>query len=106
MKVAVSEVSDAGLTVSITVEGDTFTLSGNGDGYTATLGGDAVLIEGSNSGTMVAVEKIGDNSYRETFTRDGETVGINELTVDGDTLSFSSSDPRDGSKANWTATRQ
>ena len=68
--------------------------------------GHAVAIQGDNSGTMVAVEKTGDNSYRETYSRDGETLSVTELTVEGDKLKGVSTDSRDGSKVTWTATRQ
>lgn len=102
----VSEMSEEGRTVTITEEGDTITFAGTGGGYTATLGGEAVAIEGDNSGTLVAIEKTGDNTYRETFTRDGETTGVNDWTVDGDTVTVVASDPRDNSKVTWTASRK
>ncbi|EAQ29633.1 hypothetical protein NAP1_02635 [Erythrobacter sp. NAP1] len=102
----VSEMSDEARSVTITEDGDTITFASFGGGYTATLGGDAVTIDGDNSGTMVAIEKTGDNTYRETFTRDGETTGVNDWTVDGDTLTVVATDPRDDSKVSWTATRQ
>ena len=102
----VTDISEEGRSVTITVDGDTITFAGNGSGYTATLGGEAVTIEGDNSGTMVAIEKTGDNTYRETFTRDGETTGVNDWTVNGDTVTVVASDPRDGSSVSWTATRK
>lgn len=102
----VSEMSEEGRTVTITEEGDTITFASTGGGYTATLGGDPVAIEGDNSGTMVAIEKTGANTYRETFTRDGETTGVNEWTIDGDTVTVVASDPRDNSKVTWTASRR
>lgn len=101
-----SDMSDAGLTFSYAVDGDQFTSTGNGTSFTATLGGDPVAIEGSTSGVMVAVEEMDGGGYRETYTRDGEVTSITELTVDGDTLSGVSNDPRDGSSVTWTATRQ
>lgn len=100
------EMSEAGLTFSYTIDGDTITSSGNGGGYTATLGGEAVTPEGDETGGLIAVEQVSDNVYRETYSRDGEVFNITELTVDGDTLSGSSSSPRDGSSVTWTATRQ
>lgn len=101
-----SDMNDAGLTFSYAVDGDQYTSTGNGTSYTATLGGEAVAIEGNAAGVMVAVERMGDNGYRETYTLDGEVTSVTELTVDGDTLSGSSNDPRDGSSVSWTATRQ
>lgn len=102
----VSDISDAGLTQSYTVEGDQFTSTGNGTSFTATIGGEPVAIEGNNSNVMVAVESIGENAYRATYSRDDETLSSTELTVDGDTLSGVGTDARDGSVVRWTATRQ
>jgi len=100
------EMSDAGLTFGFAIDGDQYTSTGNGSTFTATLGGEAVGIEGNNAGTMVAVEQTGASSYKETYTRDGEVIGVTELSVDGDTLSGVGSDPRDDSVVRWTATRQ
>lgn len=100
------EMTDAGLLFTYAIDGDTITSTGNGGGYTAVLGGEAVTPEGDDSGGMIAVEKISDNVYRETYSRDGETVNVLELTVDGDTLSGVSTDPRDDSVVRWNATRQ
>lgn len=102
----IGEMSDAALTFSYTLDGDQYGSSGNGDSFTATLGGDPVAIEGSESNVMVAVEQTGDNSYRETYSRDGEVISVVDLTIDGDTMSAESTDPRDGGVVRWTATRQ
>ncbi|MBV7264583.1 hypothetical protein [Erythrobacter ani] len=98
--------SDAGLVFSYEIDGDTITSTGNSFGYTATLGGEPVKPEGDESGGMIAVEKTGENTYRETYTRDGEVVDVLEMTVEGDTISAVSTDPRDDSVVRWTATRQ
>jgi hypothetical protein len=103
---SVSEMSEESRTITVTENGTTFTVSGMGDGYTATLGGEPVPLEGSRSGVMVAVVKTGDNSYRETFTRNGETVGTTDWTVDGNVLTAVSVDPRDNSKSTVTARRK
>lgn len=103
---SVSEMSEESRTVTITEEGDKFTFSGMGQGYTATLGGEAVSLPESKSGVMVAIVKTGANTYRETFTRDGEVVGMTDYTVDGNTLAVVSTDPRDNSKSTVTARRK
>lgn len=103
---SISGMNDAGLLFSFEVIGDTVTNAGNGTGYTATLGGEAVPIEGSDSGAMVAIERTGKSSYRETFSREGKVISTTELTIDGNTLSGVSTDARDGSVVRWTATRQ
>jgi len=100
------EMSDAAVTWTYTIDGDTITSTGNSGGYTATLGGDPVTPEDDDTGRVLAVEKTGKNSYRETYSRDGEVINVLDLTVDGDTLSGVSTDPRDGSTVRWTATRQ
>ncbi|MEM8725420.1 MAG: hypothetical protein AAGE86_07850 [Pseudomonadota bacterium] len=102
----VGEMSDSGLVFSFELDGDQYMSTGNGSTFTATIGGDPVPIEGSNAGTMVAVEKISDTSYRETYSRDGEVTSVLEMSVEGDTLSGTSTDPRDDSVVRWTATRQ
>jgi hypothetical protein len=102
----ISSMSDEGLTATITVDGDQYTNSGNGQSFTATLGGDPVAIEGDEAGGMVAVERLGEYGYRETYSLDGETTGIVELTVGEDgTLSAVATDPRDDSVVRWSATR-
>lgn len=102
----INEISDAGLRFSYSVDGDQYTSMGNGQTYTATLGGEPVAIEGNESNVMVAVEEIGENSYRETYSRDGETLSVTEITIDGDTLSAVNTDQRDGRVVRYTATRQ
>jgi hypothetical protein len=100
------EMSDAGLTFGYTIDGDQYGSTGNGSNFVATLGGDAVAIEGNESNVMVAVEQTGDNSYRETYTRDGEVLSVLDISIDGDTMSAVSKDPRDDSVVRWTASRQ
>ena len=104
--VGVGEMSDAGLMVTYEVDGDTVTYKGNGSSYTATLGGDAVPLEGENAMGTIKIEKTGENTYRETYMRDGEVRGMLDLTIEGDTASAVSTNPRDDSVVRWTATRQ
>ncbi|OBV10120.1 hypothetical protein [Erythrobacter dokdonensis] len=103
---SLGEMSDAALTFTYAIDGDTITSTGNSGGYTATLGGEPVTPEGDTTGGTMAVEKVSDNVYRETYSRDGEVISVLELTVDGDTLRGVSTDPRDNSVVRWTATRQ
>lgn len=102
----ISDVDEAGLVFSYTLDGDKLTLKDNDGGWTATVGGDPVAVEGSNSNVMVAVAGTGDNAYRVTVTREGEVLRLVDLSVEGDTMSVVSSDPRDNSTVRWTATRQ
>ena len=102
----VAEISEAGLRFSYSVDGNQYSSMGNGTSYTATLGGEPVAIEGNDSNVMVAVQEIGENSYRETYSRDGEVLSVTEITIDGDTLSAVNTDQRDGSVVRYNATRQ
>ncbi len=103
---AYSDISDSALTFTYAIDGDTITSTGNSGGYTATLGGDAVTPEGDETGGTLKVEKIGDNMFRETYSRDGEITNVMEMTIAGDTMTAVSTDPRDGSVFRYTATRQ
>jgi hypothetical protein len=103
---SIGTMSDAALISTNSLDGDKYTSKGNDGGFTAVLGGEPVTIDGDNSGTLVAVAATGNNSYRETYTRDGKVVSVVDLVVDGDTLSGTSTDPRDNSVLRWTATRQ
>ena len=100
------EISEAALLTSYTLEGDTVSSKYNGGSWSATLGGDPVAIEGSESGTMVKVEKVSDNVYRETYILDGEVVSVDDMTINGDTMSVVSTDPRDNSVFRYTSARQ
>lgn len=100
------EISEAALLFTYTLDGDTLSSKSVSESWSAKLGGEAVAIEGNNAGTTVKVEKVGDNMYRETFTLDGEVVGVSELTIDGDTMSIVSTDPRDKSVFRASAKRQ
>lgn len=96
----------AARTFSYAIKGNTITQTTNSGGYTATFGGEPVAIEGSSAGTMVAIEKLSDSSYRETVTLDGEVVNVIEMNVAGDILTAAVSDPRDASTARWRARRK
>ncbi len=100
----VGDYTEDALKVTVQVDGNTVTSSVQGQTYTAELGGPAVAVQNDPGGTMVAVSREGAG-FKETYTRDGKEVGI--LTVmpdtDGQSVTITSSDPRDGSKTSWTA---
>ena len=102
------DYSEDALNVTYRIAGDTVTMNGQGQSYTAKFGGPAVPVQGDTGGTMIAVSREGANGLREVATRQGKEIGI--LTVvpsaDGKTMIFTNTDPRDGSKTTWTSTKQ
>lgn len=102
----VNDYSEEALNASYTIDGNTVTWSGQGQSYTAELGGPAVPVKGDIGGTTVAVSNEG-GGLKETFTRDGKVVNETATTVsaDGKSLTWVSSDPRDGSKVTGTANK-
>ena len=100
----VNDYSDAALSATYKIEGNTVNWSGQGQSYTAELGGPAVPVTGDIGGTTVQVS--GDaNGLKETFSRGGKVVNETVTTVaaDGKSATWVSTDPRDGSKVTGTA---
>lgn len=104
----IQDYSEDALNISFRIDGNKVTMNGQGQSYTAELGGPAVAIQGDTGGTMIAVAREGANGIRETVTRDGKQVGISTIvpSADGQSITFTSSDPRDGSKTTWTGKKQ
>ncbi|HET7708375.1 MAG TPA: hypothetical protein VFK50_02435 [Sphingomicrobium sp.] len=103
----IGEYSEAARDVTFAIKGDTVTSTGQGQTYTATIGGPAVPLQGDTGGTTVKVERDG-NALKETYTRGGKVVGVATLTpnADGRTVSYSSTDPRDGSGSSFTLNKK
>ncbi len=104
----VQDISEDALNVTFRVAGNQVTMNSQSESYTAELGGPAVAIQGDAGGTMVAVTREGGNGLRETMTRGGKEVGVTIITpsADNSSVTFTNTDPRDGSKATWTADKQ
>jgi hypothetical protein len=102
----VNEYSDEGLNVTFKIEGNKVTSTYQGQTYVAELGGPAVPVEGDIGGTTVTVAQEG-NGLKETFSRDGKVVSevITSVSADGNSINWTSSDPRDGSKVSGTANK-
>ena len=99
-------VSDEGTTITYKLDGDTLHMSSpTGQSYDAKIGGPAVAVNGDIGKTMAAVTKTGDNTYRETDTRNGKTVGSNDMTVDGDVMHVVSKNELDGSTTKYDMKR-
>ena len=86
------------------VEGNKVSWSGQGQSYEAEIGGPAVPITGDMGGTTVQVTNEG-GGLKETYTRDGKVVNeaVTTLSPDGKSITWVSTDPRDGSKVSGTA---
>lgn len=102
----VNDYSDDALNATYTVEGNKVTWSGQGQTYTAEIGGPAVPVTGDIGGSTVQVTQDG-NSLKETFSRDGKVVNetISTVSADGKSLTWVSLDPRDGGKVTGTAAK-
>jgi hypothetical protein len=102
----VAEYSDEALSATYTVEGNKVTWSGQGQSYTAEIGGPAVPVTGDIGGSTVQVTNEG-GGLKETFSRDGKVVNetVSTVSADGKSLTWVSSDPRDGTSVTGTANK-
>ncbi|NUS99553.1 MAG: hypothetical protein HOP96_01090 [Sphingomonas sp.] len=102
----VAEYSEAALSSTYTITGNQVTWAGQGQTYTAEIGGPAVPVTGDIGGSTVAVTNEG-GALKETFSRDGKVVNetVSTVSADGKSLTWVSSDPRDGSKVTGTAAK-
>lgn len=100
----INEYSDDALNATYKVEGNKVSWSGQGQSYEAEIGGPAVPITGDMGGTTVQVTNEG-GGLKETYTRDGKVVNeaVTTLSPDGKSITWVSTDPRDGSKVSGTA---
>ncbi|MEO7636977.1 MAG: hypothetical protein ABIS16_04955 [Sphingomicrobium sp.] len=103
----IADYSEDALNTTYRFDGNSVTSTAQGQTWTAEIGGAAVPVKGDIGGTTVAVAREGTGGLRETYTRDGKQVGIVTVvpSADGKTFTFTNSDPRDGSKTSWTATK-
>ena len=102
----VKEYSEDALNATYKVDGNKVTWSGQGQTYTAEIGGPAVPVTGDIGGSTVAVTQDG-NSLKETFSREGKVVNetITTVSADGKSMTWVVTDPRDGSKVSGTAAK-
>lgn len=107
MQDRIDNYTEEALNITLGIDGNTVTQKSQGQGYKAEIGGPAVAVEGDTGGTMVAVAREGSNGLRETYTRDGKEIGITTIlpSADGKSFTFTSMDPRDGSKVTWTGNK-
>ena len=103
----VGNISPEALTVTYKVDGDVLTsTAATGESYAAKLDGSETPIKGAADGAVVSAVREG-GGYKLTFKRDGKVVNEESVTPsEGGTLASVSFDPRDKSKASWTARRK
>ena len=102
-----ASVSDAGLTVTFKLDGDTLHMSApTGQSYDAKIGGGDVPIKGDIGGTTAAVAKNGD-SYVESDKRGGKVISVTTMTPGSDgKLHVVNEDKQTGSTATFDMNKQ
>ena len=101
-------VSDNALTFNYTVspEGVHYQAS-TGESYDAKFDGQDYPYHGDPGTTSISLKKISDNSFEETYKRNGEVVGMATMTLnpDGSTMTIEAHDKRRGTTDNLVAVR-
>jgi hypothetical protein len=102
----VNEYSEDALNATYAIDGKKVTWSGQGQTYTAEIGGPAVPVMGDIGGSTVTVTQDG-NSLKEAFSREGKVVNetVTTVSADGKSMTWVVTDPRDGSKVSGTAAK-
>jgi hypothetical protein len=105
---APTNVSDEGLTVTISADNDMLHLSTpSGQSYDAKLDGTETPIKGDIGGTTASVKKLGPGSYEETDKRGGKVTDIITMTVGADgKLTTKDENKLNGSTSTSVATKQ
>lgn len=103
----VPEYSESALSNTYKIEGNKVTSTLNGQAYTAEIDGPEVALGNDTAKTMVKVTREGASGLKETFSRDGKVVfeGVTVPSADGKSVTFTGTDPRDGSKVMYTANK-
>ena len=102
----VGNYTEEALRLNYQVDGSKVTSSIQGQAYVAEVDGPAVAVQNDPGGTTVAVTREGAG-LKETYTRDGKQVAIVTVSPnpDGASVMITNTDPRDGSKTTWTASK-
>lgn len=100
-------VSDQAMTMTMSVSGGMAHMkTGLGESLDAKIGGDYALNAGDPGKTMTKVAQPDPKTLVMTDMRGGKVVQVSTYTVDDGVLRATWSDPRDGAKGGFTATRQ
>lgn len=104
-----TSVSDAALTITMRVTGNSFHQeTGMGESLDATIGGPYALNNGDPGRTMTKVERLGPRTLRFTDMTGGRVTGVTTWTVaaDGQSIGSVSRDPRTGGTFRATLRKQ
>ncbi|TRW17982.1 hypothetical protein [Glacieibacterium frigidum] len=105
----VSNVSDAALTMMLTLTPTSFAMkTPAGYSFDAPLGGKPVPVVGDPSNVMAAVRKVDDRTVVETDTRAGEVINIYTYNAlpDGKTIRVTSENRKQGTTTTYLLKRQ
>lgn len=105
----IENVSDAGLTVTFKLAGNTLRMSDpTGHSYDARIGGPAVPLRGDSAGTMIAVRRLGPTTLQETGTRGGKTTSVTTMTLakDGKTMNVVYENKVSGDRMSYKSVKQ
>jgi hypothetical protein len=91
-------------TYSLTSDGLNFRAS-TGENYTAKFDGNDYPFHGDPGTTSVVLKKIDDNTFEETYKRNGEVTGSSRITIapDGKSIALVSQDMRRGTTDHMVA---
>jgi hypothetical protein len=104
-----NSVSDNGLTFTYSLTGDGIVYQAStGESYDAKFDGKDYPFHGDPGTTSVALKKIDDHTFEETYKRNDEVVGSAQMTIasDGKVLTIVSQDARRGRTDHWVAEKQ
>jgi hypothetical protein len=101
------DASDTVTTFTYKVNADGISMNDpTGDSYTAKLDGKDYPYKGDPGTTSVSLKKIDDNTIEETDKRNGKTISVARMTVDGTTMKLHVDDKLHNTTADWTANKQ
>jgi hypothetical protein len=103
-----SDITDAGRSVTYTMTADSLKMSYNGLSYDAKFDGKDYPISGDPGKTVVSVKRVGSDTIEETDKRGGRVTDIVRSTVSGDgkTLHVVDNDPVHETRVQYIADKQ
>jgi len=99
-------VSDNALTFTYSLMGDGLNFKAStGENYSAKFDGKDYPFHGDPGTTSVVLKKVDDNTFEETYKRNGEVTGMSRMTIspDGRSISMISQDAKRGTTDHMVA---